>query len=340
MAPSATTFHLSLNVSNLDRSVGFYRVLFGREPAKHHADYAKFELTEPPVVFSLVPQPSLAGGSLSRVGLRLADADAVAAVRARLESAGLGTQAPCDGTSARCYVTDPDLNYWEISARDDASPPAEPPAPVERVAPVPPVTGPVSWEHFITGPPPARIPHDDGTVDEVRLTGTFNAALADEQRLALFREVMRVLRPGGRVVVHGLVGDRPFAEHPRLPGLAALVQRVPAHTEPVEELARAGFTGSQFVKFGEKAWFRFGDVEMREVKLVALKPASPAGPTREVLYRGPFAGAVDDAGNVYPRGQRVGVAAAAAAALQAGAAAEQFLFIHPAGEAGCCADEG
>jgi catechol 2,3-dioxygenase-like lactoylglutathione lyase family enzyme len=47
---SLRKFHASLNVSDLDRSVAFYRVLFGLEPAKVKSNYAKFELTEPPLV--------------------------------------------------------------------------------------------------------------------------------------------------------------------------------------------------------------------------------------------------------------------------------------------------
>ena len=41
-------FHLSVNVSDLARSVAFYRTLFGAEPAKLRDDYAKFELDDPP----------------------------------------------------------------------------------------------------------------------------------------------------------------------------------------------------------------------------------------------------------------------------------------------------
>jgi len=37
-------------VSDLDRSVAFYGTLLGRPPLKLHADYAKFELDEPPLV--------------------------------------------------------------------------------------------------------------------------------------------------------------------------------------------------------------------------------------------------------------------------------------------------
>lgn len=337
-----TTFHLSLNVSNLPRSVAFYRVLFGREPAKCHDDYAKFELTDPPVIFSLVPQPSLAGGSLSRIGFRLADADAVAEVKQRLEAAGFATQVPpgrpTNGT-ARCYVADPDLNYWEVSAGEEGLA-VELPRPTAAAAPAAPVSGPVVWEHFITGPLPERISHEDESVDEVRLTGTFNAALPEGKVAALLGEVKRVLRPGGKVVVHGLVGDRPFTQQPKLPGLAAMVERVPVQTEPLKALSAAGFGGIQFVKFSEKAWFTIDGVELLEVKLIAAKVPHATGPVSQVMYRGPFADAIDDFGIVYPRGQRVTVSAAIAAELQGSAVADQFLFVPAGSPGGSCSTRG
>ena len=43
-------FHLSLNVSNLPRSLEFYKTLFDLAPAKSYPDYAKFELVDPPVI--------------------------------------------------------------------------------------------------------------------------------------------------------------------------------------------------------------------------------------------------------------------------------------------------
>ena len=59
----AVRFHLSLNVSDLGRSVGFYQTLFGRPPAKRRDDYAKFELDDPPLVLSLEPHPRGQGGA-------------------------------------------------------------------------------------------------------------------------------------------------------------------------------------------------------------------------------------------------------------------------------------
>ena len=68
-------FHLSLNVASLARALDFYRVLFDMEPAKCHDDYAKFEVVEPPVVFSLVPHTVGAEATRSRVGLTLSSTD-------------------------------------------------------------------------------------------------------------------------------------------------------------------------------------------------------------------------------------------------------------------------
>jgi catechol 2,3-dioxygenase-like lactoylglutathione lyase family enzyme len=46
--------HLSLNVRDVQSSVEFYRKVFGVTPQKQTVDYAKFDLTTPPLNFSLV----------------------------------------------------------------------------------------------------------------------------------------------------------------------------------------------------------------------------------------------------------------------------------------------
>ena len=50
---STSRVQLALNVSDLERSVAFYRVLLGAEPAKVRPDYAKFDVADPPLVLSL-----------------------------------------------------------------------------------------------------------------------------------------------------------------------------------------------------------------------------------------------------------------------------------------------
>jgi SAM-dependent methyltransferase len=183
------------------------------------------------------------------------------------------------------------------------------------------------WEHRLTEAVPGRIPLDDGSADEVRLEGTFNADHDVASLAPLLGECQRVLRPGGRLVVHALSGDRPFAGTPSLPGLASLVRRVPTWGELAAALARAGFAGAFFEKLGDIHCFRVNGVELRETRLNAWRPTeADSGATRDVLYKGPFERVSDEDGTVYPRGERVAVVARAAERLRHGPAAEQFLF--------------
>jgi catechol 2,3-dioxygenase-like lactoylglutathione lyase family enzyme len=342
-------FHLSLNVGDLNRAVAFYRALFGVEPARHFHDYAKFELDDPPVVFSLTPHPpGPAGGVLGHAGLKVADNQQIEQVRQRLERAGYA--AACQQGAVcgyrrqdKLHVADPDGTQWEVYVNlEDVAPEL-----VQRSLdgagarpeplPQPAAAGPVVWEHFVTNPLPDHIPHADAAVDEVRLVGTFNANVTDEQQLLLVREARRVLKPGGKVLVHGLMADRPFpVTMPTLPGLAAMVSRVPVHSVPLEALARAGFVGLQITRYSERPWFQHDGVELREVKISGWQPSAD-GPPRRVLYKGPFAEAVDELGTVYRRGQRVEVTRATWELLRRGAAAENFLFLDlPAANAETC----
>jgi catechol 2,3-dioxygenase-like lactoylglutathione lyase family enzyme len=336
-------FHLSLNVTDLGRSIDFYRVLFGVEPAKRHDDYAKFELDVPPVVFSLVPRAPGPGGSLSHLGFRVPSAEEVRRAQERLAAAGICTQDQ-NGTVCgyarqdKVWARDPDGNFWEVYVVEEEVEPAvvrrSLEGPAARVEPPP---GPVVWDHFVTDPLDGPVSHADGSVDEVRLTGTFNAPLDEATRTLMAREAFRVLRPGGKLVTHGLMADRSLpGAQPRLPGLAAMVSRVPAREEAVSLLRSAGFVNVQAVKLTEKPWFVHDGVGLREVKLVAWKPARcPDGATRQVLYKGPFAQATADGGWAFPRGQRVTVPASVWHDLRLGPAAEQFLFFEP-GSAGPC----
>ena len=328
---TAVKFHAALHVADPGRSADFYCLLFGVAPAKQHADYVKFELDEPPLVLALVPNPRLPGGTLNHLGLRLADAAALVEVQRRLEEAGIATQRQegvecCYARQTKFWVTDPDHNLWEVytveadlthSGFDD--PPSAVPAAPAAV-----------WEHRLTDPLPDRIPQPDGSLDEVRLEGTFNATVEAGQLAAFLGEVRRVLRPGGRVVVHGLVGDGPFLGVPALPGLASLVQRVPVQTEVPDALRGAGFVGAFFEKLGDVHCFRVNGVELREMRLVAWRPfGEESSQTHHVLYKGPFARATDEDGVAYRRGERAAVTAAAWQRLRAGPAAGQFLFFPP-----------
>jgi SAM-dependent methyltransferase len=70
-------------------------------------------------------------------------------------------------------------------------------------------------------------------VDEVRLRGSLNAVLGEEEKARLLAEARRVLRPGGRLFVHVLTAEREFAGEPGLPGPAAAVRHVPVDADVV-----------------------------------------------------------------------------------------------------------
>ena len=282
-------FHLSLNVTNLDRSIAFFRTLFGMEPAKVRSDYAKFEPDEPPLVLSLEPAPAVArSGALNHLGFRMPDARSLVAMQERLERAGMATKR-------------------EEGVGQEA----------ETVAPLGLPVQPVTWEHRMNEPLPARIPLGDAGAAEVSLRGTLNLPLSQEQRQAVIAEAARVLRPGARLFVHVLTGEQ-AVESPSLPGPAGAVRSVPFEGDALRLLGDAGFVGIRMLKFDGKPCFVRDGVGMRELQLEARRPAAPETGTVEVMYKGPFRELHDDEGRVFARGQRVSVPAGIAERLQSG----------------------
>jgi hypothetical protein len=186
-----------------------------------------------------------------------------------------------------------------------------------------------AWDHRLGDPIPAVIPLADASVEEVRLRGTFNSLRTEAERTLLFAEVMRVLAPGGQVMIHGLASDRVLpGGFPRLPGPAALVKHTPLEREPSAWLEAAGFASVYVQKLGELSNFEHDGVKMRELMVVGWKPGADAASAQTIVYKGPFATVTDDAGNRYRVGERVTVDAATAARLSCGPMADQFVFLR------------
>ncbi|HVY70871.1 MAG TPA: ArsI/CadI family heavy metal resistance metalloenzyme, partial [Verrucomicrobiae bacterium] len=173
---STVAFHTSLNVSDLSRSIAFYRALFGIEPAKQRSDYAKFEVTEPALVLSLIPAPVTLGGTLNHAGIRLANSEELVKVQARLEAAGIRTQREegvecCYARQTKFWVTDPDCTLWELYVfHEDIDEHGDDHAPAVNhsngfAMDVP--AAKVVWQHNIADPLPEQIPHPDFGAHEV-----------------------------------------------------------------------------------------------------------------------------------------------------------------------------
>lgn len=113
----ANTFHVSIYVRSIPEAVEQYRKLLGIEPAKVKHDYAKFELQDPPVIFSL----SMGGepGKLSHLGIRYPGTGDVASEMVRVRSAGVpliqqeGTTC-CYAKADKFWVRDEDGIPWEM----------------------------------------------------------------------------------------------------------------------------------------------------------------------------------------------------------------------------------
>jgi catechol 2,3-dioxygenase-like lactoylglutathione lyase family enzyme len=117
----ASAIHVSLNVGNLEKSIVFYRGLFG-EPAKIESDYAKFVGEDPPVHLALQPGPTgRSSGPLSHLGIRVGSPEEVQIWRERLRDRGITAGAErreecCYALQDKFWLTDPDGNRWEIYA--------------------------------------------------------------------------------------------------------------------------------------------------------------------------------------------------------------------------------
>jgi catechol 2,3-dioxygenase-like lactoylglutathione lyase family enzyme len=110
--------HLALNVKSVEESIVFYRRVFGLEPCKVRAGYAKFDVAEPPLNLTLNERAEVQRGALSHLGIQVAATADVLALRERWRAAGLetfdemGTDC-CYAVQDKTWVTDPDGNSWE-----------------------------------------------------------------------------------------------------------------------------------------------------------------------------------------------------------------------------------
>ncbi|MFO0865032.1 MAG: ArsI/CadI family heavy metal resistance metalloenzyme [Gemmataceae bacterium] len=334
-AADPVKFHLSLNVADLSKSIEFFRILFGIEPAKVRSDYAKFEPDEPPLVLSLESTPRGAGGALNHLGFRMPDAGSLVRMQERLERAGIRSQREegvecCYAKQTKFWVYDPDGLMWEVYTFDgdiDHRGPGQLPS---AVAPSPAAATPslASWEHYMGVLIPERLPFGDATLDEIRLRGSFNLKLDAAVRERLLSEAKRVLRPKGRLFAHVLTAESELRQPPQLPGPAAAVQHVPLQSEVIARLEAAEFRQIKLLKFDAKPCFIRDGIAMRETQIEAFAPSETAKPGARVLYRGPFREITDDLGRRYHRGCWTEVDADTAALLRKADVAGSFLVVE------------
>jgi len=110
--------HVSLNVSNVERSVAFYEKAFGVTATKRRPGYAKFDLAEPSLNLTMNEAPRT-GVNASHFGVQVASTEDVVEAKTRFEAAGLPTfteedTACCYAVQDKVWIEDPDGNSWEV----------------------------------------------------------------------------------------------------------------------------------------------------------------------------------------------------------------------------------
>ncbi|MGH9530344.1 MAG: ArsI/CadI family heavy metal resistance metalloenzyme [Terriglobales bacterium] len=111
--------HLAINVRSAEESAAFYRKMFGIEPSKVRKGYAKFDVQNPPLNFTLNQVAFDKRGALSHMGIQVSSTAEVLAVREKWAEAGLITRDEmktecCYASQDKSWVRDPDGNEWEV----------------------------------------------------------------------------------------------------------------------------------------------------------------------------------------------------------------------------------
>jgi len=173
---------------------------------------------------------------------------------------------------------------------------------------------------------------DDSSVDVVVSNCVLNL-VAEADKAALFQEIFRVLKRGGRAVISDIVSDE--VSTPEMRGDPTLwsgcVSGAFQESYFLRAFEDAGFYGIRLLVRDEQPWRTVEGIEFRSVTVEAFK--GKQGPCFEhkqaVIYKGPFKSIHDDDGHEYPRGERVAVCRKTFELLTRPPYAEHFVPVEP-----------
>ncbi len=166
-------------------------------------------------------------------------------------------------------------------------------------------------------------------------------------RQALFAEMYRVLKPGGRAAISDIVASQDVpADMQKDPELwSGCISGAWREDRFVEKFVGCGFQGARLDHRQMQPWKTIDGIEFRSVTVLAFKPfhLNATAPRQTVMYRGPFQQVIDDEGNAYRRGEHVTVDEATGRLLGEQTFANTFYQIGqtttlPGGGLNCCPD--
>ncbi len=188
------------------------------------------------------------------------------------------------------------------------------------------------------------VPLESGTADLVTSNCVINLS-ADKPKV--FREMWRVLKDHGRIVVSDIVSERKLP--PDLTVNVHLwgecVSGALAEEEFLAELEKAGFFGVSLLK--KQFWKEVGGHNLYSVTVRGFKFEKKAGCVfkgHRAVYLGPYVSVMDEEGHLFPRGQAIEVCTDTVAKLSHAPFRGAFTLLEPEENAsevdvnGCAAD--
>lgn len=150
----------------------------------------------------------------------------------------------------------------------------------------------------------------DESIDVVVSNCVLNLVRPEDKK-ALFAEMYRVLKRGGRIAISDIVSDEPVPQHMvRNPKLwSGCISGAFLEEEFLKAFEEAKFYGIHIEDFQSQPYQTVEGIEFRSITVTAHK--GKEGPCIErnqaVIYRGPWKEVVDDDNHVLPCGVRVAV---------------------------------
>jgi arsenite methyltransferase len=166
--------------------------------------------------------------------------------------------------------------------------------------------------------------------------------VGNAERSALFQEIFRVLKPGGRAVISDIVADRDVPLELQRDSELWSGCISGAFREDLFPAAfrAAGLRSIELLERQVEPWTVVRGIEFRSLTVRAWKPLSETGAAQRVMYRGPWQSVTDDEGVTLTRGVATAVNAATSQRWLTAPATHQELWTLDAGAPGtsgsCC----
>ncbi|MGH7351290.1 MAG: methyltransferase domain-containing protein, partial [Candidatus Methylomirabilales bacterium] len=172
----------------------------------------------------------------------------------------------------------------------------------------------------------------DDSVDVIVSNCVLNLVRPEDKR-ALFSEMYRVLKRGGRVAIADIVSDEPVPDHlkndPEL--WSGCVSGAFQEEELLRAFEEAKFHGIRIEQMQSEPYQTIEGIEFRAMTITAYK--GKEGPCIErnqaVIYRGPWKQVIDDDNHVLPRGVRIAVCDKTYHLYSTPPYQDQFILIPP-----------